>query len=526
MSEGSGGFTYIFTHLTQEELDSCEKVLHFLANNRKCLRHGKFESIVRLMKALMFASDEEKLAWKISKLEKKDKKKEAKQMQRQQMLKFASAMKKKKQEELAPYVREMRYMMLGHLNEELIERENNSEVQETQEEDVPQLSSKAVCYVCKMRHNTIHNFYDQLCQSCGDYNFSKRNMTCNLQGKYALVTGARVKIGYQVALKLLRNSCHVMITTRFPKDAFLRFSKEKDFESFKDRLEIVALDFRDLQSVVEFCQFLQNHWTRLDILINNAAQTVRRPIAYYENVIQNECNTTILEEHRSIFPHFENLKTISNESNSLVHNMNNSLVNSMNSDLLSKASLLNTIAVTEEDTLSYEVELPRGRIDVNDQQVDYRKTNSWTMSVGQVPIVELVETQTINCVVPFILIQRLLPLMQRHPQSKRYIINVSSMEGIFSRIYKGDKHPHTNMAKASLNMLTRTSADGLAKNYNIYMNAVDTGWVTEEQPFGVVWTQRTVPLDEIDGAMRILDPIFASLDLYGLFFKDYKPYPW
>ncbi|WP_204250947.1 Rossmann-fold NAD(P)-binding domain-containing protein, partial [Saezia sanguinis] len=85
-------------------------------------------------------------------------------------------------------------------------------------------------------------------------------------------------------------------------------------------------------------------------------------------------------------------------------------------------------------------------------------TNSWVQTVGEVDATELLEVQLCNSVAPFILISRLRPSMAAAPSRRKYVVNVSAMEGVFARGYKGAGHPHTNMAKAALNMLTRTSA--------------------------------------------------------------------
>ncbi len=108
------------------------------------------------------------------------------------------------------------------------------------------------------------------------------------------------------------------------------------------------------------------------------------------------------------------------------------------------------------------------------------------------------------------------------------------MEGKFSKCWKTGTHPHTNAAKAALNMLVRSSAPHY-KKMGILMNAVDTGWVTDEHPVG--YKRKLIdglkpPLDVIDGAARVLDPIFQTVNnpretpLYGKFLKDYQVVGW
>ncbi len=160
--------------------------------------------------------------------------------------------------------------------------------------------------------------------------------------------------------------------------------------------------------------------------------------------------------------------------------------------------------------------------------------NSWRMTLANVPSPEMLEVQLVNSVAPFILCAKLKELMMRHPTGEKHIVNVSAMEGQFARGTKTDKHPHTNMAKAALNMMTLTSAPDYAA-HGIFMNAVDTGWVTDEDPIALSTRKTEVhdfqpPLDIVDGAARICDPFFAGLlsgeHVWGKFLKDYAPTAW
>merc|ERR1719188_2831569 len=161
--------------------------------------------------------------------------------------------------------------------------------------------------------------------------------------------------------------------------------------------------------------------------------------------------------------------------------------------------------------------LPEGELDAHGQQLDTRSTNSWLLRLGEVSTPETVEVFCINALTPFILNSRLRPLLEQSPHADRYIVNVSAMEGKFYR-YKQPTHPHTNMAKAALNMMTRTSAEEYARNSDIYMNSVDTGWINDENPLPTA--QRIAadhgfqtPIDEIDAAARILDPVLAGMQI-------------
>lgn len=162
------------------------------------------------------------------------------------------------------------------------------------------LREKAVinkkCYICNTHFTRLHFFYDSMCMECADLNYIKRNQTCNLNNKIALCTGGRIKIGYYIALLLLRNGALTIVTTRFPKDAALKFAKEPDFEQWADILHIYGLDFKYVPSIYEFCDFLKSKYPRLDIIINNAAQTIRREPSFNEPTIQKELTIDITTE--------------------------------------------------------------------------------------------------------------------------------------------------------------------------------------------------------------------------------------
>jgi NAD(P)-dependent dehydrogenase (short-subunit alcohol dehydrogenase family) len=187
----------------------------------------------------------------------------------------------------------------------------------------------------------------------------------------------------------------------------------------------------------------------------------------------------------------------------------------------------------DEDYRGGEALFPADRYDEDLQQVDLRDVNSWRLRMHEVETPELLEVQLVNAIAPYVLNARLKPLMLRAAGRHKHVVNVSAVEGQFYRTTKTDKHPHTNMAKAALNMMTRTSAPDFVKD-GIHMNAVDTGWVTDEDPAAHATRKANLgfspPLDIIDGAARIVDPIFAGSltgeHVWGQFLKDYKPAPW
>jgi NAD(P)-dependent dehydrogenase (short-subunit alcohol dehydrogenase family) len=399
----------------------------------------------------------------------------------------------------------------------------------------PQLLRERACYICKRSFAQVHRYYDSMCLECGDFNYAKREQTADLAGHYALVTGARVKIGYQAALKLLRAGAHVIVTTRFPIDAADRYAKEPDFAEFGERLQIHGLDLRHTPSVELFTRFLLERLPRLDYILNNACQTVRRPAGFFQHLLAREAETVAALPHalRAPLASHAELSRMLAESQ---HPLDGALLapaSRAHGEGLLHSAVLSQRRYLDEDYRDGETLFPTNRYDEDRQQVDLREMNSWRLRMHEVETPELLEVQLVNAIAPYILNARLKPLMVRTPGRHKHIVNVSAMEGQFYRATKTDKHPHTNMAKAALNMMTRTSAPDYVKD-GIHMNAVDTGWVTDEDP--AVHAARKAelgfapPLDIIDGAARIVDPIFVGqltgIHAWGQFLKDYKPAPW
>ena len=390
------------------------------------------------------------------------------------------------------------------------------------------------CYVCKQSFAKMHRYYDSMCEDCGEFNYAKRGQTANLDGHHALITGARVKIGFQASLKLLRAGAHVIVTTRFPVDAIERYSREPDFGAFRERLEIHGLDLRHTPSVELFTQFLLERLPRLDYLLNNACQTVRRPAGFFEHLLVRESAplAALPDAWRGPLASHGQLRRRIEGSQKIGHG---TLVaaGSLHGEGLLHSAALSQRRYLDEDYQGGEALFPAGRYDEDLQQVDLREVNSWRLRMHEVKTPELLEVQLVNAIAPYVLNARLKPLMLRTLGAHKHVVNVSAVEGQFYRSTKTDKHPHTNMAKAALNMMTRTSAPDFVKD-GIHMNAVDTGWVTDEDPAGHAARKAKLgfapPLDIIDGAARIVDPIFSGVlsgeHVWGQFLKDYKPAPW
>ncbi|MEA5454409.1 SDR family NAD(P)-dependent oxidoreductase [Sinomonas sp. JGH33] len=381
------------------------------------------------------------------------------------------------------------------------------------------------CYICKQPYTQVDAFYHQLCPECAAFSHAKRDARTDLTGRRALLTGGRAKIGMYIALRLLRDGAHTTITTRFPKDAARRFAAMEDSGEWMHRLRIVGIDLRDPSQVISLADSVDAEGP-LDIIINNAAQTVRRSPTAYRPLVDAEDEplpAALLASNGGpellTFGHAHDRHPLS-------------IAGSVTGHPVLAPDAVTALALSTGSASLERIEAGTA-IDAGGLVPDLATINSWTQVVDQVDPLELLEVQLCNVTAPFLLISRLRDAMRRSTARRKYVVNVSAMEGQFGRKYKGPGHPHTNMAKASLNMLTRTSAGEMFTSDQILMTAVDTGWITDERPH---YTKVRLadegfhaPLDLVDGAARVYDPIVmgeAGTDLYGVFLKDYKPSPW
>ena len=386
------------------------------------------------------------------------------------------------------------------LNAELVLKALNGETSFSENENpndqqFTPLNLPKNCYCCNQSYKLAHSFYTRLCPECAEENYEKRFQNIDLKGRNVILTGGRVKVGFATALRLLRNNANVVLTTRFPALALEQFEQETDFKEWKGNLIIYGLDLRNLNAINEFVAFYKSKFDSLDILINNAAQTIKYPDEYYLPLIKKE--DQLLEVFKPNL--IANQTAITKEIKALEYGV-------------------------EEET---EITLTRFG-----QPVDNREKTSWNSTVEEISMYELVEVNLINQIAPYFLIKELKPLFLNSAFEERFIVNVTSSEGIFSYTNKTIFHPHTNMTKAALNMMTLTSAKEFAVD-SVFMTSVDVGWISTGAKESLRKKQfeegYIPPLDSVDGASRIFDPIVEGIkgkSIFGVLLKNYKVSQW
>lgn len=384
------------------------------------------------------------------------------------------------------------------------------------------------CYACNAMFTLIDAFYFQLCPACSKLNFEKRNQTTPMPGKVALVTGARVKIGFQTALKLLREgatgtkiSAHtvflllgkyehcplthviffsiVLVTTRFPNDAARRYAEESDFASFSDRLHVIGVDFRSLAMVHSLATTVASQFKRLDILIHNAAQTLHRPPLFYEHLLRGEATPlppgvanvvhalpvdagfAATLPSNDAFPSLAFLpgvvslpqdaaRTAATAVAQATTHATQQIAQSQQQQPLPPSTILTQLPVIKDDFNVDPAHFPAHHVDIDGQQLDLRPRTTWDLRLKDVELGEIAEVTMVNYMAPLYLTQQLQPLLahQLHPDrppAAAYVINVSAMEGKFNRAFKNSTHVHTNSAKAALNVRNA---------YNFYIDHTHT----------------------------------------------------
>ncbi len=334
-----------------------------------------------------------------------------------------------------------------------------------------------ICLICRKRNIDYYG----ICPECRRFSDSKRSETVDLSGRTAVVTGGRIKIGYAVCLRLLRQGARVIAVTRYPKSAMEKYMNEADYHEFSSRLSVIGFDLLRIDRIAELVDCIGDiSGGVVDILVNNAAQTVKKSRDYYEAAIAHESELSL--DMEGIYP---------------------------------------VMALENHDGFGL---IPQNQLFDYGERPD---NNSWVRKPEDITPQEMLEVQLINVSAPFLLTNSLRRFMGSDIQRKKFVINVSSVEGRFFDRPKLARHVHTNMAKASLNMMTHSIASDFARD-GIYVYSCDPGWVSNQFPPAYEISKSFVPyLTYDDGGARVLYPIVQNLYAdkvtdFGSFYKDYK----
>ncbi|KAF7863823.1 hypothetical protein EAF04_006788 [Stromatinia cepivora] len=409
----------------------------------------------------------------------------------------------------------------------------------TEDKGVTKIRKERKCYICHFLITSAHSQYPALCESCGGFNLASGNLSLpdalNLEGKTALVTGGRINLGFHTALRLLRCGAQVIVSSRYPRDAGVKYLAENDSEKWRKRLRIIGADFRaanDVFHLVAGIKQILRDWStgntgKLDVLINNAAQTWTDSVKQERHAIQLESQLRLEDNHSN------RLLLDTNYSPRVrggVHSLNllafDTEQKRLNDMFPEEAGI---IGRTENITsISTTVEEPK---------------SSWVQNLYEIPYEDVISAHSVNTFVPLILIRELLPLMgspRSHATTNNqpskplaHIINVSAREGIFeptpTNRHKNGYHVHTNLTKAALNMLTETEAAVAWRDRKVAMNSVDPGYlsaakeVIENRKKNGGW--EGCPIGWEDGAARVLWSVAVGESgkgaVWGRFLKDF-----
>ncbi|KAH0787655.1 putative oxidoreductase [Histomonas meleagridis] len=304
------------------------------------------------------------------------------------------------------------------------------------------------CYGCGTFARTPHPVYPFSCIRCGELFKENRMYSCPLPNQVSVVIGCRTKLGHQVTLKLLRAGSIVIGTSRYPQQTYELFKGYEDSQEWLHRLEIYDKGL-DLDN--------------------------------------------------------SNLKSLFEEFKRFIENKHESVTNVI-------FCAAQTIRVREKQRDEVKSSTQETNRYGDAKFVKSEFTNTWCMNIYDICQEEMEELMRINAIAPALFFQTMIPLMKKS-KTAPYFITVHAREGNFS-ISKNDKHIHTNMAKAALHMLTRCLPEAKLMTDNgipFSIHGCDPGWISVDEYYEKNRPWIVPPIDEVDGAARILYPIFRKL---------------